>query len=537
MSPHALSSEISSSSYSPSITSTTPTSPSEIPTLLHHDNTTTQKSHLHRFPSSELQDLVCIGFGPASLSIAIALHDKFESSSSSPQHAPPRVRFLEKQETFAWHAGMLLPGAKMQITFLKDLATLRDPRSEFTFLNYLREKGRLVAFTNLGSFLPLRREYEDYMRWCAGRFGEVVDYGQRGEGVEVGGVNAETGEVQDFRVVSVDVRTRERRVLRAKHVVIAAGGRPNFLECLPEKHPRVLHSSQYATHVHKVFPDGTRPRRVAVIGGGQSAAECWHDVPSRFPGSQSVLLIRGAALKPSDDSPFVNEVFNPDKVDDVFSQDPQVRAAMLALDKATNYGVVRIELLEQIYAEMYSYQLQHQSEEDWPHRIKNFREVTGMRDVMDNGNQAIELQIQNNSGKYCANKPSCTETMVVDLVVVASGYKRDSHEEMLFGLRDLMPGGNIEGQKWTVKRDYSVEFAPGTVQSDAGVWLQGCNEKTHGLSDTLLSILAVRGGEMVENIFGYSSEAQTKHMMESSVEMMGELDGESIRRQELGMGG
>jgi L-ornithine N5-oxygenase len=37
--------------------------------------------------------------------------------------------------------------------------------------------------------------------------------------------------------------------------------------------------------------------------------------------------------------------------------------------------------------------------------------------------------------------------------------------------------------------------------------LQGCNEKTHGLSDSLLSILAVRGGEMVESIFG-GSECQ-----------------------------
>jgi L-ornithine N5-oxygenase len=32
--------------------------------------------------------------------------------------------------------------------------------------------------------------------------------------------------------------------------------------------------------------------------------------------------------------------------------------------------------------------------------------------------------------------------------------------------------------------------------------LQGCNESTHGLSDTLLSILATRGGEMVNSIFG-----------------------------------
>ncbi len=56
--------------------------------------------------------------------------------------------------------------------------------------------------------------------------------------------------------------------------------------------------------------------------------------------------------------------------------------------------------------------------------------------------------------------------------------------------------------RWGINRDYSVKFEPGSVHEDAGIWLQGCNESTHGLSDTLLSILAVRAGELVESIFG-----------------------------------
>ncbi|KAH9845338.1 L-ornithine N(5)-monooxygenase [Teratosphaeria destructans] len=74
---------------------------------------------------------------------------------------------------------------------------------------------------------------------------------------------------------------------------------------------------------------------------------------------------------------------------------------------------------------------------------------------------------------------------------------------MLRGLRDYMPGGGAtETTRWTVRRDYGVEFKRGAIAPDAGVWLQGCNEQTHGLSDSLLSILACRGGEMVESIFG-----------------------------------
>lgn len=215
--------------------------------------------------------------------------------------------------------------------------------------------------------------------------------------------------------------------------------------------------------------------------------------------------------------PSVNEVFNPEHVDDVFAQDPRIREEALRLDKATNYGVVRIELLEQIYGEMYSYQIQHRSEEDWPHRLLNYRSVTGMRDVQLDGRPAVELQVQNNSGQYSAHKESQQETVVVDLVVVASGYVRDTHNEMLQGLQDYMRGGYVDGKKWEVQRDYAVEFEPGTVAPDAGIWLQGCNEKTHGLSDTLLSILAVRGGEMVESIFGYSAESTRKQVENSFV--------------------
>src|ERR1700712_2086661 len=58
--------------------------------------------------STELLDLLCIGCGPASLAIAIALHDANEHSSSS-----PKALFLEKHPQFAWHAGMQLPGAHM----------------------------------------------------------------------------------------------------------------------------------------------------------------------------------------------------------------------------------------------------------------------------------------------------------------------------------------------------------------------------------------------------------------------------------------
>lgn len=262
-----------------------------------------RKSLLQRFDDDDLHDMICVGFGPASLAIAIALHDALETGVPTLSTKMPKVRFMERQSRFAWHAGMLLPGTKMQITFIKDLATLRNPRSEFTFLNYLHRKDRLVPFTNLGTFLPQRIEYEDYMRWCAGHFEDVVDYSQDVESVDAGKTNAETGAVEFFNVNSWDRRTGRYVIKRARNVVIAVGGKPNMPTCLEADHPRVIHSSQYATSISDIFPAGSQPKSIAVVGAGQSAAEVFHNIPSRFPGAKAYLLIKGSALRPSDDSP------------------------------------------------------------------------------------------------------------------------------------------------------------------------------------------------------------------------------------------
>ena len=101
-------------------------------------------------------DVVGIGFGPSNLALAIALRDTTREAWSK-----CRFHFIEKQPRFVWHGGMLLAGADMQISFLKDLVSLRDPTSPLTFVNYLHTKGRLEAFINCRTFYPSRTEFND----------------------------------------------------------------------------------------------------------------------------------------------------------------------------------------------------------------------------------------------------------------------------------------------------------------------------------------------------------------------------------------
>lgn len=258
--------------------------------------------YLESAPADSEFDLICAGFGPASLAVAVAMHDAIaEGRKLRPDGAAPKVLFLEKQPKFAWHAGMLLPGAKMQISFIKDMATLRNPRSEFTFLNYLHSQGRLVDFTNLSTFLPARTEYEDYLRWCSSWFDHVVAYSN--EVVSISPESKEAGAVKTFTVQARNGKTGQVQSYRSRHVLVAAGGQPSLPKSLPAKHPRVLHSSQFASYAPQILSKQNAPYRVAVIGAGQSAAEIFNNVQNLYPNSKTYLIMRQEFLRPSDDSP------------------------------------------------------------------------------------------------------------------------------------------------------------------------------------------------------------------------------------------
>ncbi|KAI3397298.1 hypothetical protein diail_11030 [Diaporthe ilicicola] len=492
-----------------------------------HNTYRNRSAHLQAADPESLHDLLCVGFGPASLAIAVALHDSLEAGTLK---QAPNVLFLEKQPKFAWHAGMLLPGAKMQISFLKDMASLRDPRSHFTFLNYVHSQDRLLDFINLDTFLPARTEYEDYLRWCASHFDDVVRYNSEVVSVSP---EADSNGVKIFTVVERNSKTGALSSHRARNVVLAVGGQASIPKPLPAKSPRVIHSSQYAYMVPKILSDRNAPVRVAVIGAGQSAAEIFNNVSNMYPNSKTYMIMKSEFIKPSDDSPFVNSIFNPDWVDRLYPKPSEYRQKLIMEAKATNYGVVRLNLIETLFEMMYDQKRQiGHDETKWPHRIMSGRQIVAV-DERDDGlrlsvRQAspgeLELEADGLVGIQGGPLNSAEEFVDVDLVVAATGYQRKAHVEMLKdawkmlpSLQDGLASVKPRSDQWSVEtddgerrvmevtRDYKVKFADGIVAPDSGVWLQGCCEGTHGLSDTLLSILSVRSGEMVEAIFGKSA--------------------------------
>jgi L-ornithine N5-oxygenase len=156
-----------------------------------------------------------------------------------------------------------------------------------------------------------------------------------------------------------------------------------------------------------------------------------------------------------------------------------------------------LELIEAIYYDQYLQKIQNPNEEEWQHRILSSRHVTSIEQDQPEGRLRLHIGSSNSNSTIKSSEDQ--KTLDVDAVLVATGYIRNAHESMLQGVQHLRPE---KQDKWTVNRDYRVDLDQTKVSSDAGIWLQGCNEKTHGLSDSLLSILATRGGEMVESMFG-----------------------------------
>jgi L-ornithine N5-oxygenase len=193
----------------------------------------------------------------------------------------------------------------------------------------------------------------------------------------------------------------------------------------------------------------------------------------------------------------VNEVFNPDRVDDFYSRSPDERRSDIAADRATNYGVVRLELIEQIYHDLYVQKIKNPNEQEWQHRILPRREVAEIETGSSGDRLRIRIDAIGHRSGSSSSDPETTEVLEVDALMVATGYVRNAHEGLLQKVQQLR-----RGNTWQVRRNYSVVLDHSKVSPEAGIWLQGCNEGTHGLSDSLLSVLATRGGEMVDSIFG-----------------------------------
>lgn len=412
---------------------------------------------------SPIHDVIGIGFGPSNLALAVALEE----------HGDPtfRVTFLERQPSFGWHTGMLLNGATMQVSFLKDLVTMRNPASDFSFVSYLFARSRLEEFINGKTIFPLRREFHDYLEWAAQRVARYVRYGC--EVLELRPV-LHDGTVAFLDVVARDLASGDQVVWRARNVVLAPGICPNLPTGVVDS-TRVWHSADSEHRLTNI--DRDNPWRIAVVGAGQSAAEVVEHLYSRFPSARLDSIITRYGYSVADDNPLANAIFNSGAVDKVHAAPAAVRESLSDYHSNTNYGVVDLELSQHLHRLMY--------EESVIGTQRLFlRRCTGVRSV-DESEDAVQVVLED---LFTGTR----STEAYDFVVFATGYRPISPLTFLGPLQEdcrLNSHGEV-----VLRRNYQV------ATSDAiscGIFVQGAAaERSHGLSAGLLSATAVRAGEI-----------------------------------------
>jgi L-ornithine N5-monooxygenase len=406
--------------------------------------------------------VVGVGFGPSNLGLAIAIEEHNESAANGPHLT---AEFIEAKPEFGWHTDMLIPGTTMQISFLKDLASQRNVRSGYTFLNYLTERDRLSEFINHQTFFPSRLEFHDYLEWAAGRVDTTVHYGTRAVAVR-----------DEGDCLAVDIEGAQTGTLRAHAVVLAGGLHPQLPGGVVET-ARQFHNHGLLTKIAEL-PSITHNRFV-VVGAGQSAAEVTDYLHSTFPEAEVHGVFAKYGYSPADDSPYANRVFDPAAVDDFYTADPLVRQRLIDYHRATNYSCVDLPLIEALYAREYAERVAGE-------RRLFFHGASGLQSADEDGD-AVEVAIEHHPTKS-------VEKLTCDAVVYATGFTPMSLPDIL---GDLCDADVYAADGPGVERDYRLR----TSREIAGsIYLQGGTEHTHGLSSSLISNIAVRCGEIVESI-------------------------------------
>ncbi|MGW7280976.1 lysine N(6)-hydroxylase/L-ornithine N(5)-oxygenase family protein [Streptomyces sp. NPDC054844] len=430
-----------------------------------------------------VHDLIGIGFGPSNVAMAIAIR---EHNTRAGRPEMITARFFEQQPRFGWHRGMLIDDATMQVSFLKDLVTLRNPASEFSFLCYLQSKGRLIDFINHKNLFPLRVEFHDYFEWAAAKVDDMASYGH-----EVVGV---APVVRDGAVEHLEVTVRSGEGLevhRARNLVIGTGLRPLVPDGV-ERGDRVWHNSELLARVDEL--EGTSPSRFVVVGAGQSAAENVAYLHRRFPEAEVCAVFTRYGYSPADDSAFANRIFDPAAVDEYFAAPGGVKRRLMDYHGNTNYSVVDIDLIDDLYRQMYREKVLGTERL----RFLNVSRLTEVKETPDKVRATVTSLV---TGE---------ETLLdADVVVLATGYSPADPLGLLGEVADRCLRDD-EGLV-RVERDYRIETDP---DLRCGIYLQGGTEHTHGITSSLLSNTAIRVGEILESLLARglksaSDEART----------------------------
>ncbi|WP_422461995.1 SidA/IucD/PvdA family monooxygenase [Endozoicomonas sp. ALB115] len=424
-----------------------------------------------------IYDVLGIGFGPSNIALAIALEENGNNET---------VKFIEKNTGPSWHENMLLNGADIQNNPLRDLITPVNPRSQYTFVNYLHVNKKFFLFLNTGLHYPLRKDFYDYVCWVANQFNNV-DYG-----IEASHIHIEELDEGSIWVVE----TSSGHVYRGRRLVMGTGRKLNIpnISGLADT-TKAIHLTNYLPAISEL----DKSSKIAVLGASQSAVEILLDLLNK--GFDNIVSIhRSFSYRQKDTSPFSDEVYFPEFINYYHALSVEKRERLDHQVRQTNYSSADIDVINNLNIRMYEDNL------DGNCRLKIIRnhEIIEAKE-----NDSLNLHIRD---LYT----SVDEELDVDLLILATGFLdigRNGRAGLPKIIEPLAPLFSWTDHYLEVKRDYRVRYSNKHIYPD--LYLNGLCESSHGLGDAgSFSLVSLRAQEIARSISKRMSdfpESVTEH--------------------------
>lgn len=421
-----------------------------------------------------IYDLIGIGFGPANIALAVAMEELYPEKS---------VLFVDGKEEIVWQSEMLFENAldvysNIQNSPYRDLATPRNPRSRYTFLNYLHENGLFWHQLNLNMSMPLRPDFANYIAWVAR---EVSDRFQGG--TVITRITAEA----DHYVL----HTASGSVLRTRHVVLGTGRPAN----IPEEfqgvaNPNCIHFTTYNSSMERMAREGIR--RLAIIGSSQTAAEIVLQVTKMHPEIEVDVIMRRFGFPVKDTTPFVSEIYFPDFTDLYYNADDALKRRIDRDVYGTNYGTADEDVITEIYQQIY-YDKMAGKNKLTLHRLAEIEKV-------EEAGSEIRITVREDMRGEVF-------TRGYDGVILATGFRNygphpqnEKIPALLAGVEHLL---ELDRGAVSVGRRYELAL---TGEAPGEILMNGLCEVTHGMGDAgSISLMSLRAEDIANRAFAVDS--------------------------------
>ncbi|WP_338356198.1 SidA/IucD/PvdA family monooxygenase [Yeosuana marina] len=432
----------------------------------------TINNNSHKSDDANFYDMVGVGFGPSNIALAIA-HQELGSEYT--------LKFLEAEKFPDWQSGVKIPGSDIQHNPLRDFVTPRNPRSQYGYLSYLQEMGRLMHYLNLDSPFPPRSDYAKYVQWVAKKFNNQVSYNSKVKDISIVGDNSGNN-------LFFEIKTNIKSY-KSKAITFAPGRSlnipPVFKSILGKS---VFHFTKYNMLLQKYV--SSKPNRIAVIGGSQSAVEIILDLHKKFPNAEIISIHRKFNLVLKDTSPFTEDLLLPENVDYFYNSSEKSKKDLISQVIRSNYGSVDEDILKELYYVLY----ENRVNDNNTISLYNNKEVIK---ALDQGHK-VQLEIRD------VHRNSI-EKLSVDAVVLGTGFRNfgtGENEELLHPLLNNIKNYYQRKKNGTfrITRDYQLVPISNEL-SFPKIYLNGLCESTHGLADAgSFSHLSLRAMQIESSI-------------------------------------